>query len=524
MQFSALPPARHSPASRWAAIWVSGLCLWLPLYLRNTYMDLIHAKFALLAAFVLLGLLGLAISALSNPRAFRPLPGRVSPGILWLPAWCASYLLAWLFSADRFTSLWGLTGRRNGLALFACCTVCYLLTRLFCPAGLYQALCRLFTGCACLIALLGILNAWGVDPLGAYYCLLPDNGSLYLSTIGNLNFFAAYLCLCLPLALQTAFHARSRHSRAGVILCCVVILTGLLMASTDAAWLSLAVMLAAVFCDRRLTWHGARILFSIGSIFCAVALLTGIFQNFFPLRMPLRTVSAALAKPFVALALGLPLLFLCLISPRLPKTPCKPARVLFGGLFLLILCGFLARNLFGISLGPLDSFFWLRSGWGSNRWDVWDVLIRRYTKLPLLQKLVGVGADGVDALLNPYYTQALIALNGDTFDSAHNEYLQHLLCGGLLGLLCWCGFLFTHIRSAFRRVPFLAISLIGYAVQAFFSITTPMLLVPACLLAAFSVIPEERQPTTLDRWYLLLGSLLLFPALVIVWVLPTYIF
>ena len=113
MQFSALPPARHSPASRWAAIWVSGLCLWLPLYLRNTYMDLIHAKFALLTAFVLLGLLGLAISALTDLRAFRPLPGRVSPGMLWLPAWCASYLLAWLFSEDRFASLWGLTGRET---------------------------------------------------------------------------------------------------------------------------------------------------------------------------------------------------------------------------------------------------------------------------------------------------------------------------------------------------------------------------------------------------------------------------
>lgn len=205
--------------------------------------------------------------------------------------------------------------------MFACCTACYLLTRLFCPAGLYQGLCRLFTGCSCLIALLGILNAWGLDPLGTYYSLLPDNGSLYLSTIGNLNFFAAYLCLCLPLAVQTAFHARSGRSRAGVVLCCVVLLTGLLMASTDAAWLSLAVMLAVVFCDRRLTWHGARLLFAIGAIFCAVAFLTGIFLNFFPLRMPLRTVSAVLVKPFVCLPIGALLLFLFFISPRLKKRP-----------------------------------------------------------------------------------------------------------------------------------------------------------------------------------------------------------
>lgn len=173
---------------------------------------------------------------------------------------------------------------------------------------LYHAIFRLASG-----------SAFARFPLGTYYSLLPDNGSLYLSTIGNLNFFAAYLCLCLPLAVQTAFHARSGRSRAGVVLCCVVLLTGLLMASTDAAWLSLAVMLAVVFCDRRLTWHGARLLFAIGAIFCAVAFLTGIFLNFFSLRMPLRTVSAVLVKPFVCLPIGALLLFLFFISPRLKK-------------------------------------------------------------------------------------------------------------------------------------------------------------------------------------------------------------
>lgn len=524
MQFSALPPARHSPAARWAAIWVCGLCLWLPLYLRNSYLDLIHAKFALLAAFVLLGLLGFAASALLAPRAFRLQPGRISLGILWLPAWCGVYLLAWLFSADRTTALWGLDGRRNGLVLFACCTAVYLLTRLFCPAGLYVGLCRLFTVCGALVALLGILNAWGLDPLGAYYCLLPDSGSLYLSTVGNVNFFAAYLCLCFPLAVQTVFHAAGTRGRTACGVLCVVLLTGLLLAGTDAAWLALLVILAVIFCDRRLTWHGARILFWILAGFCGAAFVTGLLQHFIPLRMPLRTVSAVLAEPFLCLPLGFLMILCAIFCPRQKQPPCRWARPVFGLFLVLLMLGFLTCNLFGISLWWLDSVFRLRSGWGSNRWDVWDVLVKSYAKFPLLHKLVGIGADGVNSLINPYYTQTLIALNGDTFDSAHNEYLQHLICGGLLGLAAWIGFLGCHLRSAFRRFPFLAASLAGYAVQAFFSISTPMLLAPVCLLAAFAAMPAEHEPCALDRWYLFGGILLLFPALVITWILPSFAF
>lgn len=524
MQFSSLPPARHSPAARWAAVWVCGLCLWLPFYMRNSYMDLIDAKFALLTSFVLLGLVGIAASAVLSPHQFRPLPKRLSPGILWLPAWCLVYLLSWLLSDNRSAALWGLTGRHNGLVLFACCTAGYLLTRLFCPAGLYVGLCRLFTICGAVTALLGIANAWGLDPLGAYYCLLPGSGELYLSTLGNLNFFAAYLCLCLPLAIQSTFHAPGPRLRMGTACCCVIMLTGLLMASTDAAWLAFGVSIAVIFCDRRLTLHGAQILLGIFAGFCFAAFLTGLLQHVFPLRMPLRTISAFLSQPFVALPACVLLALGAVFYPRLKISPFRLARPLFGGILLLLVLLFAACNLFGLSLGPLNEVFQLRSGWASNRWDVWDILIKRYGKFSPLQKLVGIGADGVDGLLNPYYTQALTALNGDTFDSAHNEYLQHLVCGGLLGLLTWLGFLVCHLRLALRRYPFLTAALAGFAVQAFFSISTPMLLAPVCILAAFASMPAEYEPRALDRWYLTGGAILIFPALVVSWGLPAFAF
>ena len=53
------------------------------------------------------------------------------------------------------------------------------------------------------------------------------------------------------------------------------------------------------------------------------------------------TAAVNIISELIACALiGALLLFLFFISPRLKKTPCKPARLLFGGLLLLLLCAF----------------------------------------------------------------------------------------------------------------------------------------------------------------------------------------
>ena len=70
---------------------------------------------------------------------------------------------------------------------------------------------------------------------------------------------------------------------------------------------------------------------------------------------------------------------------------------------------------------------------GSNRGFAWKRLWTVWKDdLTPLQMLFGLGGDAANARLNidDYSVKYMMLLNGDVFDSAHNEYLQHLICGG----------------------------------------------------------------------------------------------
>ena len=515
MRFSSLPAARHRPAALFAGMWACALCVWVPLYLRNMYLDLVHAKFDLLAGFVGLGAIGLAACFALRPRAFALQPGRLSASILCAPLLCGCYLAAWAMSDNRWTALWGLNGRRAGLALFALCTAAYLIVRLFCPGEAWPVLTALLTAAGALAAALGWLNFWMLDPLGSYYCALPGTGDLYLSTLGNLNFFAGFLCLCFPSALRCVFTARSRAGRGLAGAAGAVILSGLIIANTDTAWVALGAMLALLCCDRRLTAAQLGLVSRMGAGVCAAALATGLaLTGGATSRVVLRTGSALLTRPPVALAGLAVTLAVAAVCAARTFAPWRLFRPLGAAAVVLGLIGVALPSLFGVSLGPLNGVFWLRSGWGSNRWDVWSILWKQYWELPPAQKLFGVGADGVNSLLNPAYTQMLAALNGETFDSAHNEYLQHLLCGGALGAAFWIAFLAAHIRRAARVRPFAALTLAGYAALACFSLTTPMLL-PLCFAAAAFAAMPPAAPQRDALACFAPGLLFIFPALIL---------
>ncbi len=84
-----------------------------------------------------------------------------------------------------------------------------------------------------------------------------------------------------------------------------------------------------------------------------------------------------------------------------------------------------------------------------------------------------------------------MALNSSTFDLAHNEFLQHLVCGGCVGLVRWTGFLFGRIKAAAKAYPGIALGLLGYAVQSFFGISMPAVLP---LVFVFTALIEPNTP------------------------------
>jgi O-antigen ligase len=137
---------------------------------------------------------------------------------------------------------------------------------------------------------------------------------------------------------------------------------------------------------------------------------------------------------------------------------------------------------------------------GSNRLYIW----RNTLPSNVWNPVFGNGPDTFGFVF-PKQEEAA-ELYRTNFDKAHNEYLQILICQGILGLLCYLVFLgalfVKAVPKAFKDPLLLAVlaAFTGYCVQAFFNISLPiasqMLWVMAGIIAGICVkgrLPEETK-------------------------------
>ena len=473
-----------------AGAWIAAaLLLCLPLYMKNGYVGLVAAKqhfFWLLAACFALLAAGCAAQR-------RFLGRRLPRAALWLAGLVYVSLLAALFSADPATAFWGLSGRGNGWLMLLACAVCYVCAVRCIQPGALAALLDVFllgAGAACLV---GWVNFFDGDPLDVYYSLPAESAHQFLSTMGNINFFGALLCLAAPAALWRAAAAESRRAQSFSFFMAIFLTAGFAIANSDGPWLGLAAAVLALLCRRSLRAPGAARVFGALAACFIVWGAVGALARLVPVRCPLRGVSGFVCALPVsaagfAVCCALAALFFCKeLSPR------RAGLALAGVACALAAAGVLLANFTDLSLGPLANLFQFDQRWGSNRGYVWGRLLYLFAhELTPLQKLIGVGPDGVNALINPHYTIYIVALNSSTFDSAHNEFLQQLLCAGALGALCWAAFWLSRIRRGLRVNPAFALGLLAYTVQSLFSISFPGAVPLAFLFAAFAGTPMRE--------------------------------
>lgn len=508
------------PANLVADALALGIVVGLPLYMPNGYVSLVGRKFSLLLDCVLVAVVALVFALLVRRRAQKQVR-RVDVGLLWLLGLCASYTVAWFLAEDRYTALWGLSGRKNGLVLYLACTAVYAIVALYSSPGLVPLVSDVLLATGSVVTLISWLNFWMLDPLDAYYTFLPEKGELFLGTVGNINFYGALLCLCVPLATGT-YLRRGRRLLGGRFWLALWLWSGLIPCGSDASWLGCVVAVAALCCSRKTTTYTlARVgALTAGLSFCAI--LTGIAAAFLPTRAALRTVSAGLATPWIG---GVLLVMSVAYAVRWGRRPARTRSAMVRGLVLLavvlVLLLFAFANLWPAGpsfLAPLH----FDERWAQNRGYAWQRLWVIYTEdTTWWQKLFGLGGDAVQKCLNPDVesTRYMILLNGEAFDSAHNEFLQHLVCGGLIGCVCWCGFLATALWRGWESRPILAAALLGYSVQSFFSISMPGVFPLVFVLAALT--GTAYAPRTQHNGVRLAGgALLLFIAALLVPILP----
>ena len=459
-----------------------------PLILHDGFFDITETKQITFIGITVPFLVFAAVLLLVKPRK----KSFVSPENVLFFSLFFLYLVGCVLSGELMASWLGADNRYQGLLSWGLYLAVFLVLSHMqvSPKVLYTA------GAAfAAVMLLAVLNHCGADPLGTMDNLIPFDRGRYVSTIGNINFFGAYVCLLLP-----GFWMLWCGRKSSLYLVLILLGTfGAAAAKSEGTVLGLmaAMLMMPVLMkkspDTMRRWPLLPVISVVGlQLFRILSLATG--------GGDLSELMSLIANPIVSaviILLGL-LGFAMVRKEEAPKLltirkwyVCGLILAVLGVLLLLLLMNTLFVDK---ELGVLSRFFVLDSDWGTDRGKVWRACFAHWKDMPFWQKLIGGGSGCLARLdqINPVFPDAIL-------DAAHNEFLHLLLTNGLLGLCLYVAVNASLIYRAFQNgseiALALSIALIAYLAQSIVNIaqpmTTPLYIAVLSLLAG--VVREKGQ-------------------------------
>lgn len=425
---------------------------------------------------------------------------------LCMAAFFVASFFAFLEAADKAAAYTGEDGRRCGMQFVLLTFFMYAcLGRRYRVRG-YEAAAFMITGV--ITGIIAIFQYAGVDFLHLREGLSDDMAGIYISTFGNIDIYASFLCVMVPVAMGMYVCSRRCWVKvaAGAAICigmAAVIITNADLAYAGIGAALLVLVLAAFYMGKVKELGDTGVLMALG-MFLSKAVLAASGKGFDGLdgfsRIPENTLTIVL---FAVLCLAVSVVFRLVpgVSEKvsggrgLVAAAVIAVAAVVGGIF------YISANA-GYMLTFDDS-------WGSYRGFVWKRLLEIYKDFPVHKWIFGNGNESVKALMTENYYDEMVGIVGVIYDNAHNEYLQYLVTTGLLGALPYIGLVVFAIATALKcqtsemksigedgktdsassdgLLLALALGITGYAAQAIFnlnqSLTTPYMFLMIALTA-----------------------------------------
>ncbi len=418
--------------------------------------------------------------------------------------WCmlgllASHTITLMISPYPSEAFSGTIGRHLGYSFTMIIVILYfLISRQLVH---HKTLLHCFLIASTPVILLGIGNSLGWDPLHFFQHLSMEDQTRFLSTIGNVTFFAQLMCLCAPIAAMLLMNTNKQRLRYGYEAFLFIGFYALVIAHIDSAYLGLIAFLLFCFNQNVTNQKGLHDFLIVLTLFFAAAATGQMIHNI--TVFPSEGISQYLLSctwVWIALALSLLGVFCSRLSnahfPALPYSKIRKAVLISALLAILLVLFFMAYfTLYPPGQdSPLLSYLRFDDAWGSQRGLLWKQLTSLYVhKFTLPQKLFGQGLDCVRLILTQNLGNSYLP-----FDNAHNEYLQYLVTSGIIGLSLYLvlgASLFVRLSSRCDQ-PYtkaIAAAIITYGAQALTSLNQPII---TPLLFLFFAIGESilRQP------------------------------
>ena len=152
----------------------------------------------------------------------------------------------------------------------------------------------------------------------------------------------------------------------------------------------------------------------------------------------------------------------------------------------------------------------LDDNWGTHRGHNWRIAFTNFTQnFSLFQRLFGYGPDTYLVVSERTFYEEMVQKYGEVYDSAHNEYINYLICEGMVGLIAYLGIIVSSVKLGLKNmknniyVLACVMTVIAYAVQAVVNIaipiTTPVFFVIMYMCAREEMIYKINNDTNNEK-------------------------
>ena len=443
----------------------------MPLYYENGYFNTLMAKahiFWVTAGVVLfMAALVESVGLGFGKTGLKPV-GEIISNInvmdISVATFGAAAVLSWLLSDYRYEAFTGSSGWHMGAGTIILLVFMYVyVSRNFVLGEITFAF---LLGAASLLFLLGLLNGIGIDPLSLHTKLSSDEMYEYIATIGNVNSYAGYLSLVLPviMALHIIGYERWQRIWSGIVV--TLGFMNLFMGNSDGAFLGVGLgCFFLIAYSLRKGWKYVR-LFSCGIFFGAASFTCKLLESFWPgdmvsfLGVPEFILDTNIYMPIVAVCIILVLRYRY-YEKHLTDKNTKIAAAVFT---VLGICAIIA--VVGYNALIFDG------EWGTKRGYIWGFALSLFKDGSIREKLVGVGADCFGIPVMNIYSDFVEQHWGKRVVNAHNEYLQYLVTTGLIGAAGYIMMYVSAVRECIKKQNWCEekgiwlFGIMGYAGQA----------------------------------------------------------
>ncbi len=392
-----------------------------------------------------------------------------------------------------------------------------------------KAILGIHMSASALVFLFGILHRFDIDPMGMYEGLNLNQKIEFLSTMGQATWFSSYVCTTFALGMVLFYISEKKWVRIISGIYTVVSFGILVTQNSDSAFIAIAGILLLLgyfsLSDMKNWICFLQIVSLMWGSFAGIGLLQKVFADW---AIPLDSLSTFFSQSiftWIMLILNIMLLIYYVKADKVNrnnkitgavktsktktlnkdyKRENRPVNIedkkaenvrimiitkkIYQAILFLLMAAVLLTILFIYlnTKGYLLTWFGYQSThsyllfdyhWGSNRGSTWMITWQAFLQMPFYQKLFGVGPDSLSEYLYsvPDISDLLRSLWGNVrLTNAHNEYLNSLMCYGIVGLVSWCGVLIGGITYFYKKAkenPFMigfALCIIGYGCHNIF--------------------------------------------------------